>query len=376
MKNRQTKQTKSVSAASRKSQIDKANHDNDFQNESASYQSRGRSNAPTKTQINRLKKFNNTTRWLPNSAFTTFFGKPAFENYGFGNTKPTYGGLFYGNYMLSHNINPIDGDNLPQEKQVYASAMLKSSKCIKARKPEPPRKVPDEIRNTPEELNEINSRNPIFQKPNNFANREIKKPNLLRAAYFKSPKGTRKQEKENVDGLLQDLNEEFDLDNLLNGGGEFKKKKKIVNCQADYEFFSKNLKKKSMKEQVDNKNVEYLQALKQFKGKAGKDNQSISQDDAPVKIFDRNSLLGFQENELLSGQNQVFHNQPPDANMKEFLEKMLDEKPEVQVFNKDGILSSQDLTNDISKRETQANSFRTKLGKKDNPCLIPHDVIK
>ena len=35
---------------------------------------------PSKTQINRLKKFYNTTRWLPNSAFTTYFGKPAFEN--------------------------------------------------------------------------------------------------------------------------------------------------------------------------------------------------------------------------------------------------------------------------------------------------------
>ena len=53
---------------------------------------------PTKTQIERLKKFYGTTRWLPNSAFTTYFGKPAFENYGYGNTNPVYGGLFYGNY--------------------------------------------------------------------------------------------------------------------------------------------------------------------------------------------------------------------------------------------------------------------------------------
>ena len=80
---------------------------------------------PSKTQINRLKKLYNTTRWLPNSAFTTYFGKPAFENYGYGNTNPVYGGLFYGNYMLSHNMNPIDGDNHPPEKQVYSSAMMK-----------------------------------------------------------------------------------------------------------------------------------------------------------------------------------------------------------------------------------------------------------
>jgi hypothetical protein len=103
----------------------------------------------SKTLVNRMKNFYNTTRWLPNSAYTTYFGKPAFENYGFGNTNPVYGGLFYGNYMLSHNINPIDGPNRPDEKQVYSSSMLKTIQRNKTRKPEPPRKVPDEIRNTP-----------------------------------------------------------------------------------------------------------------------------------------------------------------------------------------------------------------------------------
>ena len=108
-----------------------------------------RKSGPTKSQVNRLKNFYYTTRWLPNSAFTTYFGKPAFENYGCGNTKPVYGGLFYGNYMLTHNINPIDGDNKPDTKQVYSYAMLKTIKNNKIRQPEPPRKVPDEIRNTP-----------------------------------------------------------------------------------------------------------------------------------------------------------------------------------------------------------------------------------
>jgi hypothetical protein len=112
----------------------------------------GNPNGPSKTQLERLKKFYNTTRWLPNSAFTTYFGKPAFENYGYGNTKPVYGGLFYGNYMLSHNINPMDGENRPEEKQTYSSSMLKAIKRNDIRKPEPPRKTPDEIRNTPVSL--------------------------------------------------------------------------------------------------------------------------------------------------------------------------------------------------------------------------------
>jgi hypothetical protein len=111
--------------------------------------SKTRQQGPSKAQIERLKKFYNTTRWLPNSAFTTYFGKPAFENYGYGNTNPVYGGLFYGNYMLSHNLNPMDGTNIPDTKQVYSSAMLKAIRRNEIRQPSPPRKVPDEIRNTP-----------------------------------------------------------------------------------------------------------------------------------------------------------------------------------------------------------------------------------
>lgn len=37
-----------------------------------------------------------TTRWLPNTSFTTYYGKPAFENYGMGNVQPTVGGIVYG----------------------------------------------------------------------------------------------------------------------------------------------------------------------------------------------------------------------------------------------------------------------------------------
>ena len=57
--------------------------------------------------------FNNTTRWLPDSAFTTYFGKPAFHPYGNGNTKPTAGGVNYGHNMLTHNINAECGENPP-----------------------------------------------------------------------------------------------------------------------------------------------------------------------------------------------------------------------------------------------------------------------
>ena len=47
------------------------------------------------------------TRWLADSAFTTYYGKPVFHQYGRGNVKPTNGG----NYMLSHNVNPESQEN-------------------------------------------------------------------------------------------------------------------------------------------------------------------------------------------------------------------------------------------------------------------------
>jgi len=206
---------------------------------------------PTKTQINRLKQFYNTTRWLPNSAFTTYFGKPAFENYGYGNTNPVYGGLFYGNYMLSHNMNPIDGANHPEEKQVYSSAMMKSVQRKGVRRPSPPRKVPEEIRNTPEELQEIRTRKQIFQLPNNFPSRDIIPPNLLKARYFRSGKNT----PDNSEDENEDEYEDWNIENVLSGKKN-KKMKIAKRVEGGYNPYSQGrveLKKKKMKEGLDNK---------------------------------------------------------------------------------------------------------------------------
>ena len=206
---------------------------------------------PSKTQINRLKQFYNTTRWLPNSAFTTYFGKPAFENYGYGNTNPVYGGLFYGNYMLSHNMNPIDGANHPEEKQVYSSAMMKSVQRKGVRRPSPPRKVPEEIRNTPEELQEIRTRKQIFQLPNNFPSRDIIPPNLLKARYFRSGKNT----PENSEDENEEEYEDWNIENVLSGKKN-KKMKIIKRAEGGFNPYSQGrveLKKKKMKEGLDNK---------------------------------------------------------------------------------------------------------------------------
>lgn len=44
----------------------------------------------------------------------TYYGKPAFENYGRNNTNPSVGGIVYGHHLVSHNVNPHKGDNQPE----------------------------------------------------------------------------------------------------------------------------------------------------------------------------------------------------------------------------------------------------------------------
>jgi hypothetical protein len=153
--------------------------------------------------------------------------------------------------MLSHNMNPIDGANHPEEKQVYSSAMMKSVQRKGVRRPSPPRKVPEEIRNTPEELQEIRTRKQIFQLPNNFPSRDIIPPNLLKARYFRSGKNT----PENSEDENEEEYEDWNIENVLSGK---KNKKMKINKRAEGGFnpYSQGrveLKKKKMKEGLDNK---------------------------------------------------------------------------------------------------------------------------
>ena len=72
----------------------------------------------------KVSQLNATTRWLADSAFTTYYGKPAFHAYGNGNTKPTYGGTVYGQYMKTFNVNPHAGGNKPEYSQVHGRTLL------------------------------------------------------------------------------------------------------------------------------------------------------------------------------------------------------------------------------------------------------------
>ena len=67
-----------------------------------------------KVVLEKLKRLRAEGRLLADSAMTTYFGKPAFHSYGNGNTRPTSGGVVYGQYLKSHNINPHSGENKPE----------------------------------------------------------------------------------------------------------------------------------------------------------------------------------------------------------------------------------------------------------------------
>lgn len=54
----------------------------------------------------------------------TYFGKPPFEAYGYGNTTSVDGCTFYGNHMKTFNLNPHKGANRPRYKQVHPHAEL------------------------------------------------------------------------------------------------------------------------------------------------------------------------------------------------------------------------------------------------------------
>ena len=138
-------------------------------------------------RIDRIKKFNEQTRWLPNSAFQTYFGKPAFENYGFANTNPSWGGPIYGEYLKSHNINPQRGDNTPEADQVYLSSQIASEKINYSRS-HIPRKCMNEYKHSQEQVQKINQQLPlqiIQNKPIKKCG-TIQKPNLLASRRFAS----------------------------------------------------------------------------------------------------------------------------------------------------------------------------------------------
>ena len=76
--------------------------------------------AEEKALKKKVSEINSTTRWLADSAFTTYFGKPAFHAYGKGNTRP----VDSTQQFLTHNINGVSGKQKTKYQQVYNSALI------------------------------------------------------------------------------------------------------------------------------------------------------------------------------------------------------------------------------------------------------------
>jgi len=137
----------------------------------------------------RIKKLNETTRWLPNSAFKTYFGKAPFENYGRGNVNPTVGGSIYGDYLKSHNINPHSGGNKPEYQQVYNHADFAATRYPDS-VPEPPRKCKDDFRLSQKQVEELKRRNPLVADKFTDKPKNIVKPDLVNTLRFASEENT------------------------------------------------------------------------------------------------------------------------------------------------------------------------------------------
>lgn len=77
------------------------NGDQELKNAGRNQKKRGHSAKPiskaSKKNIDkRITELKSTSRQLPDSAITTYFGRPAFHAYGHANTNPTVGGTVYG----------------------------------------------------------------------------------------------------------------------------------------------------------------------------------------------------------------------------------------------------------------------------------------
>ena len=145
--------------------------------------------ASKKRREQRIKKLHQTTRWMANSGFTTYFGKPAFHNYGNANVKPTYGGVGYGQYLKSHNVHPHLGTSQPEYHQVHGNAE-RIAQLRKPLEPQPPRKCKEEDRFTPAQIEEIKARAPIHGEKKLSAGIKIFAAHLMNSKRFASEHNT------------------------------------------------------------------------------------------------------------------------------------------------------------------------------------------
>ena len=199
-------------------------------------------------------------------------------------------------------------------------------------------------------MEEIRTRNPIFQLPNKFPVRDIIKPDLLETRYFKSGKNTpRKLSCEKLN------NEVFKIDDLLNSKKTKKKKLNTEITTSDFNPFNQgkvNLPKKNMK-------------------------NSISKEDKLITM--ENNIKDY--NDDYESQRQFYEkmlNQESDVRKIEIQNDLIQEensKKEFKDNNNNNLFEQKSHNCVICQRKDSKNETKSKLTKKENPCLLaPCDI--
>eukprot|EP01017_Pseudomicrothorax_dubius_P024381 TRINITY_DN2590_c0_g2_i1.p1 TRINITY_DN2590_c0_g2~~TRINITY_DN2590_c0_g2_i1.p1 ORF type:complete len:347 (-),score=88.81 TRINITY_DN2590_c0_g2_i1:89-1129(-) len=169
----------------------------------------------------RVKKLMKDMRWMADSATQTYLGKPAFNNYGMNSTKPTVGGIVYGQYMNTHNVNPHRGPNYPEFRQIYKNAEMGADRRP-PRPPTMPRKallIDEEEDKKQIELEK--ARSPLEPEKTKKTQQGFMKPNLVKDMKFGTKTAeqaqTQKEEKKEKKDPKLEKAEEM-MDKLMKGG--------------------------------------------------------------------------------------------------------------------------------------------------------------
>ncbi|KAL4488372.1 hypothetical protein ABPG72_019222 [Tetrahymena utriculariae] len=266
-----------------------------------------------KQRENRIQKFAENSRQLPNSAFTTYYGKPAFENYGNANVKDKNQSFISGNYLKSHNVNPHRGETQPEYEQTFQNAInLGKEEAI----PHPPRHRLDEIP-TKKQLEYNRKNNPFYPQQNELLNQSIKNQ-VFCSSHIKKVHPLLRQKDENNQIVLHN-HVQNSQQNIQHSQQQLQNQQK--NPQYSSQQIQNQQKTHSKQQNIQNKNQQQQNQNNQI---------LIQEDDNENQYQDRSPLLPEPhpsvESENLSQQNLIFDNQQFQQSANKFTDSQLLQK--------------------------------------------------
>ena len=288
-----------------------------------------------KSKINILAKLYSRKDCLPNSAFATNFGNPKFVNYGCPNTNSVH----------------------PKDKQVYSNTIPNNFQRPEIKKT-PQKKVPEGFINTPEKVKNTKQ---IFQEPNNFPYRTIKRPNLLKIRYFNDGQNI----KENNDFKLNDKNNK-----------RIKINKNQQNKYNPYNHGEIDLKRKKMKDELNNISSVQNENDNNYVRNEGEEEIEESEGqilyekkrDYYLKMIEEDNINNKSGN--LNGQKLKKENSIKINTGKNFV---IERNNNIKIINQESENIPQEVKNQMSLNSQIKNNNVpiNRLKKKENPALFP-----